>query len=260
MKLRSCSVNSNSSTSRLQSKSKKKLIKKKGDTECDQLEKQQQYFNQQVYEQDKANLSIYKKFSKQIGSVNFIKTSSMLDEENGNNKKSIDWYEKFIKSICRYSSKTIKQQKQPEKLEIAEEKPEKSTKNKLVKSISAPINILINTHRARKQHHVKQHQVINETNNEQIIPTAENTTTENTSKTTTFLNYENEATTFSNLDNIKHSDKLIALSRQDLADPNVSFKKKISNFVIGIGTYVVTCGSSQSRKLPRIRQLKEKIK
>lgn len=53
----------------------------------------------------------------------------------------------------------------------------------------------------------------------------------------------------------------LPLSKNDKLDnfrPNETFsvKKKLSRFVIEVGTYVVTCGGSRSRKLVHLRELK----
>ena len=215
-KTRSCSINSNSSTSKLQSN------KKRTNSETD--------LNPEI------PVGLYKKFAKQLGSTgNFLQSTNYDDQLNLYNnqidvqpdeviktKETLDSYDSFIKLVYKFNSskqKPIKDENISSSLNVG-----KSKTSKLKRSLTTPISF-INHHRNKRKNEIelKENDLISESKETNLNRTEENLTMKN-SKTS----------------------------------ENFTMKKKLSHFFIGIGTYLVTCGSSQSRKLANVKKLNDK--
>lgn len=209
LKNRSCSVNSNSSTSKLQVKASKndKRVCVNEDVE----------FNNQF------STSEYKKFAKSIGSINFIQYSSETDgnqvvSSSKKSKDSLNSYEKLLKNILAKQNSPI-----PVIKSSTNNSNLNSNKNsRIPKSLSAPINLLV----SRKSRKLEPNLELNEFQHDH--PNAEENAT---------------------------AKKLIEI--QSKSKETISIKSKLSRLAIGLGTYIVTCGSAQSRKLADMKQLRD---
>lgn len=219
-KKRSSSVNSVSSTSRL--KKRERVI-----SELDSAA-------------HKLPLSKCKKFAKQIGSINLILVSSPNTNLNA--------YEKFLNNISKKSDMADKKEstlvKKSNKLKVS----------KLPKSISAPINLLM----MKKMSSNNKIKINN--NAEDCDNSLDNFSLKNGHENTSFIENhqrqskadESSKPVSNNLENNSGKQE-----EQNMTTTNdLSIKDKLSRFAIGIGTYIVTCGSTRTRKLADLKKLK----
>ena len=238
-KKRSSSITSNSSTSKLNKR------------------------NRNNSETDNANIPIaqFKKFAKTIGSNYFLQYSNRsaetgsVDTDNKSPEK-VSFYDKFIRNILKSNKKSEKANlNDSTELNVSDAKEDSSvkaqkpkSKSKIPKSISAPIK-LIQNHKAKKlvDPKVVTLEAIGDQNEA------------NLNQHTNSVVEDNLVDVNNNSNNTVTND--LPLNKNDKLDnfrPNETFsvKKKLSRFVIEVGTYVVTCGGSRSRKLVHLRELK----
>lgn len=243
-KERSCSVNSNSSTSRLDNyssaKSKKQKFKKRNHLESE---------SDMSVAPIMPPASYYKKFAKSIGSSSFIQFSSIIDDinvclsSNGSvsfSKKNsvnskINAYDKLIKMIFKSNNQS-------------------TNAKSISKSISAPIdfNALVKFDSKSK--------TINDNLNNAIISEADNETynleTEKSTTTTNTTNNNNNNNNGNNNGETNLVETNVTKKINNTTDSSV--KTKLSRLFIGIGTYVVTCGGThKSRRLAELKYLKK---
>ncbi len=208
-KKRSCSINSNSSTSKLQMRKRHSFSETEALTDKDILSKK-----------------IYKTFAKQIGADYFIESTCL---ETVGIEKSIDTYTMFAQNICSIfnSAQFLSSSKSLRIDDASSNSPRASTiSDRIPKSLSAPINYLVNRRKT-----------IARPGNLQL-PDASFSKLEN-----------NEA---SNEVNNNNNNNLTVLK----ADEKVPIKEKFSRLFLGLGTYIVTCGSARSRKLVLANRMK----
>ncbi|CAF1081985.1 unnamed protein product [Brachionus calyciflorus] len=191
-KKRSCSVNSTSSTSKLAKRNKTEILENDSD--------------------QKNSLSSYKKFSKLIGSMDFVQYSSFNDNLNyAKSKNPLNSYEMLIRNILsKYNTKNPN--------------TNVSVNKKIIpKSISAPISNLV----SRKSRKEKM----------DLRPLNS-------------VHFENKSILHLNEENIT----MPVIKSVKTTEP-ISIKSKLSRLAIGLGTYIVTCGSNQSRRLADFKKM-----
>lgn len=162
-----------------------------------------------------------KNFAKHIGAGSFIK-SSKTDYKS---PQTVNTYSLLTLSICSIFNNTQLTESNSKSLDKSKGADEpKAMLEKIPKSLSAPINYLIKRKKTEKND-------VSENYNFNSNPD------------------EPSDHAFTKLDD--------NAARQ--FDNNVSVKEKFSRLFLGFGTYIVTCGSSQSRKLVlanRLRSMK----
>lgn len=208
---RSCSINSNSSTSKFE-------LRK-------QLSSSDNELNAQMF-----TIKVYRNFAKQIGGAHFIESTNV---EKKTVAYKINKYTLFTQNICsifnnlqlQSSNSSLKQLSNSEntfpdsnfsktKIDIIREK--------VPRSLTAPIDYL-----------VKKKNSPNKILTDNFVPSVQET-----------------SATFTKLDN----DTQLNIKSDTTA--NVSVKEKLSRLFLGLGTYIVTCGSANSRKLVIANRLK----
>lgn len=233
-KIRSSSVNSNSSTSKLQMKFKKR-----------------ERLHSSTYEstsvaQHKSNVKMYKHFARQIGSTCFLQISNVCEPVG--NKKKINTYEKFILAVAK-KHELINKKLQRQQQQLL--KPKKTFN--IVKSISSPIGFIKSK---QSPSLIKVNETDQPETEQQQQGASDNVSLTKAHENTSFIVCNNVEESTSKVDpSSVNSDKQPA-SKQLTSD--LSIKDKLSRLAFGIGTYLVTCGSSQSRKLADLKQYKNK--
>ena len=221
-KKRSYSIESNSSTSKLHSQTRP-------------------IADSFVTEEETTSLkpnSYYKKFAKTIGANSFVKVSNNQDEKSFEKLVS---YDKFIQSICKPNKKSLESNSIPNSESMIAGPNEETLKkigfkNRIPKSFSAPLRLIKN----RKQKNLT---TLNESN---CMESGEFSCNGN-------ANDMSYSTTNSNDLEQKKLKKNEQYENLEQIESSFSIKEKLSRFVIDIGTYVVTCGGSNSRKLVHLR-------
>jgi len=193
------------------------------------------------YEMDEEFTSIkpvryYKKFAKTIGANSFVKVSNNQDEKSF---EKIVSYDKFIQNVCKLNKKSVDDNKTnnsgslnscsespiPGQTDVAPSK-KLSIRNRIPKSLSAPLKLITNR-KSKTMINLKEQ---DEFNNQE----------------TSFDERSNEL----EKKKLKKNEKYENLEQ---TETSFSIKDKLSRFVIDIGTYVVTCGGSNSRKLAHLK-------
>ena len=183
----------------------------------------------------------YKKFAKTIGANSFVKVSNNRDEKSF---EKIVSYDKFIQNVCKTNKKSFDEYKNnnSSSLNSSSESPipsqindtpikKLSIRNRIPKSLSAPLRLIKN----RK--------------------------TKNLISLKEQPEFDNQETSFDERSNElekkkqKKNEKYENLEQE--TDTPFSIKDKLKGFVIDIGTYVVTCGGTNSRKLAHLKSQNE---
>ena len=179
----------------------------------------------------------YKKFAKTIGANSFVRVSNNQDEKSF---EKIVSYDKFIQNICKLNKKSFEDGKNNNSsLNSSSESPissqindvpikKLSIRNRIPKSLSAPLKLIQN----RKS--------------KTLISLKEQAESDNNQETS-FDDRCNE------LDKKKHKKNEKYENLEQITETSFSIKDKLKGFVIDIGTYVVTCGGTNSRKLAHLK-------